>query len=94
VAGLGLAAIWRWLFRQVDFLHFNALISLPNEKLTAHILGKVYRSVLLCPTGQIGQIWPSTGPVYAKGSFANHYLTGLQIYGFFYQSIDNCSRWS
>jgi len=32
------------------------------------------------PSGQSGQIWPLTGPVYAKGGFGNFHLPGLQIY--------------
>jgi hypothetical protein len=30
------------------------------------------------PSGQSGQIWPSTEPVYAKAGLENHDLTGLQ----------------
>jgi hypothetical protein len=31
------------------------------------------------PSGQSGQVWPSAGPIFAKGGYENLHLTGPQI---------------
>jgi len=47
----------------------------PTAQTNLQVAGKLGT---VFPSGQSGQIWPSTGPVYAKGGLENHDLTGLQ----------------